>query len=108
MIDEDVACLSSSTVYRILREAELMHRRPGRKKRYRDDQEKASRSNEIWGTDLMYLKVGGQTYYLITFIDEYSRYLVSWELLSSGMPEFIGPMVMRVRFAGTCAAGTQA
>lgn len=83
MIDEDVVCLSSSTVYRILREAELMHRRPGRKKRYRDEPEKASRPDEIWGTDLMYLKLGDQTYYLITFIDEYSRYLVSWELLSS-------------------------
>jgi hypothetical protein len=31
----------------------------------------------------MYLKVGGQQYYLIAFIDEYSSYLVHWELLAS-------------------------
>ena len=31
----------------------------------------------------MYLKVGGVQYYLVTFIDEYSRYLVHWELLTS-------------------------
>ncbi len=83
MIDEDVAYLSASTVYRILRAEELMHRQRGREKRYREDIEKASRPDQIWATDLMYLKVGGVQYYLITFIDEYSRYLVHWELLTS-------------------------
>ena len=83
MLDEDVAHLSSSTVYRILRAEDLMNRRPGRKKRYRSEPEKANRPDEIWGTDLMYLTVGGSQYYWIGFIDEYSRYLVSWELLSS-------------------------
>ncbi len=83
MIDEDQAYLSSSTVYRILREENLMCRRPGREKRYREEQEKASRPDEIWATDLMYLKVGEVQYYLVNFIDEYSRYLVHWELLTS-------------------------
>lgn len=83
MIDEDVVHLSASTVYRILRAEELMHRQRGRTKRYRDDAEKASRPDEIWATDLMYLKVDGVQYYLVTFIDEYSRYLVHWELLTS-------------------------
>ena len=40
-------------------------------------------ADEIWATDLMYLTVGGVQYYLINFIDEYSRYLVHWELLGS-------------------------
>ena len=31
----------------------------------------------------MYLKIGGHQYYLLNFIDEYSRYLVHWELLTS-------------------------
>lgn len=83
MIDEDVAYLSASTVYRILRAEELMHRQRGRVKRYREEVEKASCADEIWATDLMYLKVGGVQYFLVTFIDEYSRYLVYWELLTS-------------------------
>jgi transposase InsO family protein len=83
MIDDDVAYLSMSTVYRILLSEELMCLRRGRKKRYRDETEKASRPDEIWATDLMYLKVGGIQYYLLNFIDEYSRYLVYWELLTS-------------------------
>lgn len=83
MIDDNVAYFSSSTVYRILREAELMCLRPGRKKRYREEIEKASRPDEIWGTDLMYLTINDTQYYLINFIDEYSRFLVHWELLTS-------------------------
>jgi putative transposase len=82
MIDEDVACLSSSTVYRILREADLMCRQRGRQKRYREEIEKASRPDQRWGTDLMYVKVNDVTYFYLGFIDEYSRYIVHWELLS--------------------------
>lgn len=58
MIDEEVAFLSSSTVYRILREANLMCRQRGRKKRYREEIEKATRPDERWGTDLMYVTSG--------------------------------------------------
>jgi putative transposase len=82
MIDDDVAYLSPSTVYRILREADLMCRQRGRQKRYREEIEKASRPDQRWGTDLMYVKVNGATYYYLGFIDEYSRYIVHWELLS--------------------------
>ena len=82
MIDDDVAFLSPSTVYRILLEENLMNRHRGRKKRYRQELEKATRPDEIWGTDLMYLRIGAEQYFLIAFIDEYSRYLVHWELVS--------------------------
>lgn len=83
MIDEDVAYLSASTVYRILREQELTHGQRGRTKRYREAIEKASRADEIWVTDLMYLRVGSVQCYLVTFIDEYSCYVVHRELLTS-------------------------
>ena len=83
MVDEDVAYVSSSTVYRILRESELMCVRPGRRKRYREETEKARRPDEIWGTDLMYLTINDTQYYLVNFMDEYSRYLVYWESLTS-------------------------
>lgn len=82
MIDEDVAYLSSSTVYRILSESDLMNRRGWRRKRYREELEKAHRPDERWGTDLMHLRIGGGTYYFVAFIDEYSRYIVHWELLA--------------------------
>lgn len=82
MVDEDVAYLSPSTVYRILSEADLVCRARGRVKRYREEHEKATRPNQRWGTDLMYLKIGGVDYFYLGFIDEYSRYIVDWELLT--------------------------
>jgi len=83
MVDEDVAYLSPSTVYRILKERELVCPWRRRTKRRRDADEKASRPNEIWATDLKYVAVGKRNYYLICFLDEYSRYIVHHELLSN-------------------------
>jgi len=81
MVDEDVAYLSASTVYRILREANLVHRWRRRKKRSREENEKATHPDERWSTDLMHLKIGEGVYYFVSFLDEYSRYIVHWELL---------------------------
>jgi transposase InsO family protein len=83
MVDEDVVYLSPSTVYRILREENLVCPWRRRSKRRREEAEKARRPDERWATDLKYVAVGQRNYYLISFLDEYSRYLVHHELLSS-------------------------
>ena len=83
MVDEDVACLSPSTVYRILREENLVCPWRRRTKRSREAEEKAKRPNERWATDLMHLRIGERWYYLVSFLDEYSRYIVHYELLTS-------------------------
>lgn len=38
------------------------------------------RSNQVWGTDITYIKLENGWCYLIAFIDWFSRYVVSWEL----------------------------
>ena len=83
MVDEDVAYLSASTVYRILKSAQLVCPWRRRSKRRRRAEEKAKRPDERWSTDLMYVQVQGRTYYFISFLDEYSRYIVHHELLRS-------------------------
>lgn len=83
MVDEDVACLSPSTVYRVLKGASLVCGWRRREKRYRTEAEKAQRSDERWASDLMYVKVGRRQFYLVAFMDEYSRYIVHHELLMS-------------------------
>ena len=80
-VDEDVACLSPSTVYRILKESNLVCPWRRRSKRRREEEEKATRPNQIWATDLMYVQVGGATYFFVSFLDEYARYVVHHELL---------------------------
>src|SRR5262249_28790322 len=81
MVDEDVACLSPSTVYRILKEANLVCPWRRRAKRKRAEEEKATRPNQRWLTDLMQLQVGEGTYFFISFMDEYSRHIVHQEVL---------------------------
>ena len=83
MVDEDVVCLSPSTVSRILKGENLVCPWRRRTKRTREEEEKAQRPDEIWATDLMYVQIGGRTYYLVTFLDEYSRLIVHHALVPS-------------------------
>jgi len=82
MVDEEVACLSPSTVYRILKEANLVCPWRRRTKRRREDEEKPTRPNERWVTDLMEIVIGAGVYYLVCFMDECSRYIVHHEVLT--------------------------
>jgi len=46
--------------------------------------DKTSRVNQMWQTDFTYFKIiGWGWYYLSTVLDDYSRYIVSWELCSN-------------------------
>ncbi|MBA3484262.1 MAG: IS3 family transposase [Pirellulales bacterium] len=83
MVDQEVACLSMSTVYRILKGENLVCPWTRRTKRTREEEEKAKRPDEIWATDLMYVQISGRTYYLVTFLDEYSRLIVHHALVLS-------------------------
>ena len=83
MVDEEVVCLSASTAYRILKGENLVCPWRRRTKRTREEDEKAQHADEIWATDLMYVQVGGRTYYLVSFLDEYSRLIVHHALCAS-------------------------
>ena len=83
MIDDDVACLSPSTVYRILREEDLVCRWKPNKNRAKRIRYKGSKPDEKWQSDIRYVKIGKRTYYLINFIDEYSRFNTHHELMRS-------------------------
>lgn len=82
MIDDDVAYLSPSRVYRILRDADLLCRWK-RSASLEQAPPKPTRPHERWHTDLMYLRIADHWYFLVTVIDAYSRYVVHWELLTT-------------------------
>jgi transposase InsO family protein len=81
MVDEDVAYVSPSTVYRVLREAKLVCPWRRRTKHVRAEMEKATRPDQRWATDLIHVPVGDRVYFVISFLDEYSRYIVHQEVL---------------------------
>ncbi len=82
MIDKDIAYLSPSEVYKILKKYDLIT--PwGRKKWPSSRPERAKHPDERWQVDIMYVKIKQRFFYLIIFIDEYSRYIVHHALLTS-------------------------
>ena len=82
MVDEDVACVSPTSVYRILSDADLLYRWK-RRARVGARPAEPQGPNERWHTDLMYLRVEDTWYFLVTVLDAYSRYVVHWDLLTS-------------------------
>ena len=83
MVDENVAFVSPSAVYRILREQDLVPRWPAkRQKRQAEEGKKAKYPDQRWQTDIRYVPVRGRRYYGVICIDEYSRYVVHGELMT--------------------------
>jgi putative transposase len=79
MVDADVAYLRPSAVYGVLDRRDLLYRW---KRSVSVGQKPAAPTyaDEVWHTDLSYIRVPPRWYYLATFLDGYSRYLVHWEL----------------------------
>lgn len=82
MLDDNAAAVSPSTVYRVLGESNLVCRWVPRGKRKGAGRgEPPTRPDQNWQTDLRYVKVRERNYYLLAFLDVYSRYIVHHELL---------------------------
>jgi putative transposase len=80
IIDENVAFLRPWMVYGILAEYHLLGRRAQAIQELERPAEPVA-PDQRWHTDLMNLRIHGRWFYLIDFLDSYSRYLVYWEIL---------------------------
>ena len=81
MIDEDVAYVSPSSVYRILKENNLVDRRGRKDKPSKWNlHERLNAPDQVWQTDLMCIYYRGRDYYCLSYIDIYSRFVVYQEL----------------------------
>ena len=85
LLEECQIFVSESSFYRILHERGLLERMEHDFVFAADEfQHKTKFANEMWQTDFTYFKVKGWGwYYLSTVIDDYSRYIIHWELCSS-------------------------
>jgi putative transposase len=81
MIDAGLVCVGESTVYRVLSEADLLHRWKRSERSSGVYDFKATGPNQQWHTDVMYVWVACRFYFLLSFIDAYSRYIVHHKLL---------------------------
>jgi putative transposase len=82
MLDDGGCAVSPATVYRVLREANLVCRwnRPLREKGL-GREASPTRPDERWQTDIKYVPGEHGRYYLLSFLDVYSRYIVHHRLL---------------------------
>ena len=82
IIDTEGYHISESSVYRILRECGLMTAPAYIVLSAADSfKKKTTHPNEMWQTDFTYFNIiGWGWYYLSTVIDDYSRFIVAWEL----------------------------
>jgi putative transposase len=84
LVDNEKWYVSESTVFRILKREGLI--RPAEVVGFKAGKEyhrKTKRPNELWATDCSHIKVfDWGWYYLVTVMDDYSRFILAWELKS--------------------------
>jgi transposase InsO family protein len=73
--------VSESTVYRILRREGLVKRLEVQLVAGKEYHTKTTRPHQMWATDASYFRVvGWGYYYLVTVMDDYSRFILAWKL----------------------------
>lgn len=83
MLDENIAGVSPSSVYRVLSSNGLLNRWNNAPSKKGNGFEGPKEPHQHWHLDITYLNLGGTFYYLIAIIDGYSRYLIQWDIRES-------------------------
>jgi len=79
--DNEGFAVSESTVYRLLRREGLVKRQETQLSAAKEYHTKTTRPHQMWATDASYFRVvGWGYYYLVTVMDDYSRFILAWKL----------------------------
>ena len=103
IVDQHKWYISESSVYRILKRAGLITAPAHIVLSAADEfEKKTKRINEMWQTDFTYFKiVGWGWYFLSTVLDDYSRFIISWDLRSKMTSKDVMPSLDKaLHFAG--------
>lgn len=97
MIDADVAAVSPTTTYRILRAAGVLDRFNGKPSKKGTGFQQPSAPHAHWHIDVAYLNLAGTFYYLCSILDGYSRFIVHWEIRESMKTADVETIIQRAR-----------
>jgi len=79
--DNEGFAVSESTIYRILRREGLVKRQEVELPAAKEYHTKTTHPHQMWATDASYFKVvNWGYYYLVTVLDDYSRFILGWKL----------------------------
>ena len=80
MLDQDVACVSPSSVYRVLKAAGLLQPWNAQPTKKGTGFVQPLSPHEHWHVDVTYINICGTFYYLCSLLDGASRFIVHWEI----------------------------
>ena len=83
MLDADVVAVSPSSVYRVLKSADLLSRWPRSASKKGSGFTQPEEPHQHWHIDIAYINVRGTFFYLCTVLDGCSRFIVHHELRES-------------------------
>ena len=106
--DEKRYFMSESSVYRILKAADLITAPDYIViKAANEFTDKTTAINEMWQTDFTYFKIiGWGWYYLSTILDDYSRYIIAWKLCTNMRAEDVTATIQMALVASGCNQAT--
>ena len=99
MLDANIVAVSASSVYRVLKQAGLLHSaaaKPSKKGRGFHQPETA---HQHWHVDIAYLNVAGTFFFLCSVLDGFSRFIVHWEIRAQMTEADVEIVLQRAREA---------
>lgn len=89
--------VSFRQVRQTLKEADLIGKPTKKKRKPRKPRRfERAKPNELWATDITEFELaGGQTVYLLAFMDDYSRFITSWGVYTSCVTELVLEVLRR-------------
>jgi putative transposase len=97
MLDRDLVAVSPSSVYRVLKAAGRIGRRPKAGASKGQGFTQPTRPHEHWHIDISHLNLCGTFYYLCSILDGYSRAIVHWEIRERMTEADVETIVQRAR-----------
>ena len=80
MMDADIVAVSPSSVYRVLKNADLLDRWNRKASKKGTGFHQPLKPHEHWHIDISYINISGTFYYMCSVLDGFSRYIVHWEI----------------------------
>lgn len=97
MLDENVAAVSPSSVYRVLLTSGLMRPTTTKPTKKGTGFHQPTRPHQHWHIDITYINIHSTFYYLCTILDGYSRYIVHWEIRETMTEADVETILQRAR-----------
>jgi len=97
MLDADLVAVSPSSVYRVLRKADLLRRWNGKPSKKGSGFYQPKKPHEHWHIDVSYINICGTFYYLCSVLDGYSRAIVHGEIRESMKESEVEIILQRAR-----------